>query len=147
MTHRQFRLDSLLTIQSHRWFQSFNESLSKNVVSNSASPLSSLWLNIRGLPYSPPFVPEITSELDHQHFDDFENFDAAGMDLYREVHAKQKQADSDMEEGTGQIENSRHFFPGFSFRHKDAVGWRVASDELERLQHTGTSRYHGGFNK
>ncbi|KND00046.1 AGC/NDR protein kinase [Spizellomyces punctatus DAOM BR117] len=120
ITHTQNRLASLSQVTSHPFFASTNFGILR--ADDPAHP--------------PPFIPTLKAETDTTYFDDFE--DPKDMAMYKEVQDRMK----DMEKKgapKGDVGMLRREFVGFTFKHKEAVGWD--GGEATNEGYTGTTMF------
>ena len=154
IAHRHRRYSNLKQVQTHPWFSQMNERLQRYQMSirraiqrpnNPSSPVD-IWTHLRTLPrgfVDPPFIPELTNELDHRHFDDFSNPES--MDVYKEVYDKMDRLNnSELDQVVSCFGESktRSSFVGFTFRHKDAVDWRHVDSDLSVASAEGLLSLH-----
>lgn len=141
VAHRHKRLGSILQVQHHPWFADFNQQITVGVNSNVRQSSQKqaeqlLWTHLRTVnTIQPPFIPALKNEADHSHFDDFS--DPRGLEIYKEVYEKQQRLEQE-ESRTGgstleQQEQLKKAFVGFTFRHKNAVGWQDVMSQVPAL--------------
>lgn len=137
VTHRHTRLASLAQVQSHPWFSDLNTTLVSAVTiadklkfKQSTEPIWALHRSLDPSPFPPPFIPALTNEMDHSNFDDFT--DPRGMEIYKEVYEKQQRLNNGASADVTEGRPNRGDFVGFTYRHKEAVGWRGVAAEVHR---------------
>lgn len=111
ITFRHERLQSIEQLTAHVWFTEFNV-LCKQA---SADVNHNLWSQLRSIPahlLAPPFVPQLQTECDHSHFDDFSNIEEQAV--YKEVYEKQARLQS----VTPATPVDRDAFVGWTFKLK-----------------------------
>ncbi|ORY04799.1 kinase-like protein [Basidiobolus meristosporus CBS 931.73] len=109
ITYRDQRYSTVSQIQSHPFFAQLD------------------WDHLRDIK-NPPFVPQLESEEDVSHFDDFNNPD--DMEMYKDVHLKQQQLEESLTGKDASERLPRSTFVGFTFQHKDQKAWIAKKEQL-----------------
>ncbi|KAJ3335112.1 hypothetical protein HDU93_006452 [Gonapodya sp. JEL0774] len=120
LTTKDKRICTLDQVQSHPFFSSYTFPHPSD--SNTRVPCS---FDLFGTPQgpAPPYVPELVSETDTSHFDDFE--DPGDMAMYQEVSKRREEMEVEAEQAGGDERwRRRGAFLGFTYsrRQGKAVG-------------------------
>ncbi|KAI9095122.1 serine/threonine protein kinase, AGC family [Phlyctochytrium arcticum] len=105
ITNASSRLSNLDQVSSHPFFASYDLGA----------------LRSEGSKIVPPFVPHLATATDTTYFDDFE--DPKDMAMYKEVQERMREMERKGGVVDGEGAGLRKEFVGFTFKHKEAVGW------------------------
>ncbi|KAJ3122402.1 hypothetical protein HK098_002888 [Nowakowskiella sp. JEL0407] len=96
---------------------------------------SLLFSNLRtSLAPLPPFVPQLSSELDVSYFDDFSN--TKDMAIYKEVWERQERLQNEVMSKKDDNSVPRTIFVGFTFKHKGKKQIVTDCDDLDQQSMT-----------